>query len=416
MSPYLKWQSISETESMSRIKDESLAEALEQKHVLECVLDFDYVFDREECKQLQLQKHPRNCYVEVHGKYYSPAGPSYDHNVPDEDVTCLLQSVAKSHEKRDVITQVMKKFGYKKQWLEWSSGIASDYERASLEIEWQDADTETDLDLNYIVKLTKPGTKVPKIEKIYFNELKLSEANLSLITNRVNKPFLSPDLLDTGHRVTALKSGTGSGKTQATIDYAKKKGMPVLSVSCMKSQVDEHYKTFQNKLLSRTVKYNIAEDVCSFEPGADNYVTTLNSLPKLESRLQEQDMKKCILYLDETHSLLDYLIRSPTLDKIRKSVISSLSRLFKHAGKVVISDNEIDDRDLQFINLMRRVSGGFREPIDFIVNVYKKYTEIKVLHTNDVEEQIGHLKQDIENSLPFTCPCNTKKMADRLAM
>jgi hypothetical protein len=104
------------------------------------------------------------------------------------------------------------------------------------------------------------------------------------------------------------------------------------------------------------------------------------------------------------------------LDKIRKSVISSLSRLFKHAGKVVISDNEIDDRDLQFINLMCRVSGGLRESIDFIVNYYKKYTGIEVLHTNDVEEQIGRLKQDIDNSLQFTCPCNTKKMADRLAM
>ena len=124
-----------------------------------------------------------------------------------------------------IVPELMKKFGYKKQWLEWSSGIASDYERASLEIEWQDADTETDLDLNYIVKLTKPGTKVPKIEKIYFNELKLSEANLSLITNRLDKSFLSPDLLDTGHRVTALKSCTGSGKTQATIDYAKKTSM-----------------------------------------------------------------------------------------------------------------------------------------------------------------------------------------------
>jgi len=83
---------------------------------------------------------------------------------------------------------------------------------------------------------------------------------------------------------------------------------------------------------------------------------------------------------------------------------------------VVISDNEIDDRDLQFINLMCRVSGGLRESIDFIVNDYKKYTRIEVLHTNDVEEQIGRLKQDIDNRLQFTCPCNTKKMADRLAM
>ena len=128
---------------------------------------------------------------------------------------------------------MLKKFGYQKQWHEWSSGCAD---------EWKNTDTETDLDLNYIVKLVnrKQGTKMPSFEKIHFNQPMLSEANLSRITNRLNEQFLSADTLDTKHRVTAVKSCTGTGKTEATIGLANRKSMLVLSVCCLKTQVQEH--------------------------------------------------------------------------------------------------------------------------------------------------------------------------------
>ena len=403
LSPYLKWNvSCEEPEDCIRIEDEALAAALKQKDV----------FDREEVGQLQLQRHPRNGYIEVDGMYFTPAGPSYDHAVTDEDIACLLQAVDPSHENRPVITTVLKKFGYRKQWLEWlewSDGICSDDE-------WWNADTKSGHNLNYIVSLVS-GSRIqqntPTIEKIYFNEPSLSEANLKRVTNHVDMQFLSADLLDTEHRVTAVKSCTGSGKTQATIDLARKKDMLVLSVCCRISQVDEHCKTFKNKLPSATVTYKSLPD---FKPGVHNCVTTLDSLHKVESLLSEVAVKGYILFLDEIHSLLDHLIRSPTLKVIRKQVFSSLSRIFKNAGKVVMSDNEIDNRDLDFVDMIRRVHGRSRQPIDFIVNDYKKYTGIEVILTNDKEEQIEYLKREIADGTPFTCPCNTKKCAEEIAM
>jgi hypothetical protein len=96
----------------------------------------------------------------------------------------------------------------------------------------------------------------------------------------VDVQFLSAGLLDTEHRVTAVKSCTGSGKTQATIDFAQMKGMRVISVCCRITQVEEHCKTFQQKLSSATVTYNTLAD---FKPGVHNCVTTLDSLHKLEA-------------------------------------------------------------------------------------------------------------------------------------
>jgi hypothetical protein len=251
-----------------RIEDKALTAALKQKHV----------FDREEVGQLQMQQHPRNCYTEVDGRYFTPAGPSYDHAATDEDIACLLQAVDPSHEDRPVITTVLKKFGYRKQWHEWSGSLGSDGV-------WRSANAESDEDLNYIVKLVEltptPPSHTETIESIYFSEPALSEANLNRVTNRVDVQFLSADLLDTGHRVTAVKSCTGSGKTQATIDFAAQmKDMRVISVCCWITQVEEHCKTFQQRFSSATVTYNTLAD---FKPGVHNCVTPLDSLHKVEA-------------------------------------------------------------------------------------------------------------------------------------
>ena len=44
---------------------------------------------------------------------------------------------------------------------------------------------------------------------------------------------------------------------------------------------------------------------------------------------------------------------------------------------------------------MRRVVGGYKERIDFIVNGYKKYAGIPARHINDVEELVEMMKRNI---------------------
>jgi hypothetical protein len=83
------------------------------------------------------------------------------------------------------------------------------------------------------------------------------------------------------------------------------------------------------------------------------------------------------------------------------------------AGKVVMTDNIILDRDVSFINsiLCRNVKGL---ELDFIVNSHQKYTGIKVSHTHDPEEVMSVMCSDLVKDMGFTCPCNTKERVEKI--
>jgi hypothetical protein len=85
------------------------------------------------------------------------------------------------------------------------------------------------------------------------------------------------------------------------------------------------------------------------------------------------------------------------------------------AGKVIMTDNIILDRDMSFIDsiLCRDVKGL---ELDFIVNSHQKYTGIKASHTHDPETVMEAMRSDLVNGVCFTCPCNTKKRAEEIDM
>ena len=451
LSPFLKWQVSTEkpvavggvgqanAAGVIEVKNQALAEALRYK----CA------FSRQEVMRFELQLHSPNCFVEVDQQYYTPVGPRHDHHIPDQDVCTLLEMLHPAHKRRREITTVLKTFGYHEQWRRWSAGADWGADRPSsdqLDAEWRDADDTSDMDLNYIVALVNrshqkrlesaanrqqeavrlsniakiakiaKNAKIAKIERVYFTEPFLGTTNQTRITRRLNAQFLSPDLLQNSRRVSCIQSCTGSGKTHATIAYARERKLPVLSICAIRTQVTEHCRVFgdaDHGLPARTVHYqNIPDD---FKPGVDNCVTTLDSLLRIKERLHEHT-QEYLLYIDEIHSVIDYVLHSQTLDCKRKDVLSALSWLFKNAQKVVMTDNHIDDRDIEFIDAIKRVPGRYRESTAFIVNDYQKYTGIKVLHVDDPEELMARMDAQTANSTPFTCACNTKKRAQRVAM
>ena len=243
----------------------------------------------------------------------------------------------------------------------------------------------------------------------------LSRTHTARITKRIQEAFLSADLLDTQHQVVVIQSCTGTAKTTSVVEYARTKRMPVLSVCARRTQVNEHCRVFQdeqNGLPAPTVPYDHSQ---AFRPGVDNYVTTLDSLRKIKKVFQHHatDVGKYLLYLDEFHSLVSYALNSSTLDATRKQVLSSLVWLLNHAGRVILTDNLILDRDLNFLDSIRRAS----DPIAFIINDYQKYTGIKVCHhRDDAETVIAAMINDLRHGRSFTAPCNTKKRVDEVVM
>ena len=94
-------------------------------------------------------------------------------------------------------------------------------------------------------------------------------------------------------------------------------------------------------------------------------------------------------------------------------MLSALAWLMNGAGKVIMTDNIILDRDVSFIDsiLCRNVKGL---ELDFIVNSHQKYTGIKVSHTHDPEAVIAAMRSDLVKGMGFTCPCNTKDRAEKI--
>ena len=353
----------------------------------------------------------------------------YRHNITDGDLLDILQRLNFSNEttrkKRLKITSILKKYGYKKVWEQWSHDINEPND-------WHDAGTVCDRDLNYIVSLANQelrknatqcnttSDKVPKIvniEKIYYQIMSLRRKHKRRITKQINEKFLCADLFNTEHQVTVVQSCTGTGKTTSLITHACAISRCVLSICARKTQVDEHCRVFRAEhtgLQGRTMRYDDKKILSDFRPGDDNYVTTVDSLTKIKDVFHHctEMVGKYILYLDEFHTVLSHVFTSSTLDKTRKEVLSALVWLVNHAGKVILMDNLILNRDLDFIDTIRRAN----DPIAFIINDYQKYTGLKVFHHHDDEAMITKMLDDLKYGRGFTTPCNTKRQVEDIGM
>ena len=89
--------------------------------------------------------------------------------------------------------------------------------------------------------------------------------------------------------------------------------------------------------------------------------------------------------------------------------------LLKHAGKVVVMDNEITDLDLAVLDSALGKGSETCGDLVFIKNTRKKYSGIQVFY-EEGDEMLQKILADMECDRGFTVPCNTKKQADRVMM
>ena len=356
----------------------------------------------------------------------SPIATFPKHHVTGRDLTKLLELLSdvsssdQAQENPDTVIPILKRFGYRWFYDVWSAVRSLSQEKRD-EI-WSECDavacTE---DLNDIVSMvnTRLNAKTSteflpchKIEKVYFDRPSLSDKNIRRITRKFNKQYLSARLLKSPSRITIVESCTGTGKTQSIIEHACKLKMPIISVCERITQVQQHVQAFREAGI-QTKQYDDS-DVSQFQLGRDSLVTTIDSLPKVRRMLRNntENAGKYILLLDEVHSIDCHLLFSTTLQNTRKKTALTLSWLMKHAGKVVMMDNEITD--VEFAMIDTALSGGVGEcDVAFIKNEYKKYTGTKV-HYRDEEEMIAEMREHLKKDKGFTVPCNTKKQAERI--
>jgi len=124
-----------------------------------------------------------------------------------------------------------------------------------------------------------------------------------------------------------------------------------------------------------------------------------------------------VVFVDEIHSVLQYLLTSSTLKNKRREVFTSIGWILKHCKQIIGADGDICDNVMQFMELLQREE----EPI-FIYNKYKSFDNIPCVFINDENDiykkicDILKYNKDKEptEKIAFTVCCNTKSRVEKL--
>jgi hypothetical protein len=324
-----------------------------------------------------------------------------------------------------IISSILKKSGYREAWDMWSSKNILKYDKEQNEKYWEKLPTDkTTADFNHIINIINTsangGDKIKVLSKIYMDYEPLTKTENM---QDINHKYLTIDLINP-NRDIIFKSGLGTGKTTCTFDYVIKNNIPILSICSLVSVVNSHiekYNEQKGKENMDLLKYN-DEDLndkyftMKKENKISGIVSTIDSIIKIKMLIGE-DIKKYVVFIDEFHSVLQYLLTSSTLKNKRRQVFASIGWILKHCKQIIGADGDICDNVMQFMELLQR-----KEKPIFIYNKYKSFDNIPckfINDENDIYKKICDILEHNKDKEPtekigFTVCCNTKSRVDKL--
>ena len=273
------------------------------------------------------------------------ASNGYEYDLNDEQVWKILDQLPEeyltNYTKWLTVTSILKHHGKHAIWSEWCKK-GGNYNEAENERQWQA--NQGALDINYLAwVLNQNGGNVEQIPK-HKKYSPINQLPTGWQKQVGNKQYVS-DLLDYetfgANETIIIQSCTGTGKTTAIAKHMTQEQGKFLSIVTRTSLADQHCKSFKALGLKsyQDVKFGLCDE--------DALVICLNSLGKLEA-LDDDEIKNYTLYIDEVTSLLEFT-GNDLLDNVMKKVVVTLSRLIKHAKKVIVSDAMINDAAFELL-------------------------------------------------------------------
>ena len=153
------------------------------------------------------------------------------------------------------------------------------------------------------------------------------------------------------------------------------------------SLADQREKSFGNLRLKnyQDLKANLYD--------ASALTICLNSLIKLDA-LSEEEIENYIIYIDEVSSFTEFT-NNDLLDGILKRIVSLLTRLMKHAKKVIVSDALINDSTFELLK---------HRPLSktvFLTNSFKKFSGVPAVRLRSEEAFLNKLVEHCNAGSPF---------------
>ena len=134
---------------------------------------------------------------------------------------------------------------------------------------------------------------------------------------------------------------------------------------------------------------------------ATSLTICISSLQKLWI-LDDADLQDYIVYIDEIVSFLE-LTHNDTLNSKLKEVFHLLSRIIRHAKKVIVSDALITDNVIEFLK-HRNMDNAV-----IIENSFNKYLDVPAVRLRDENTFLEKLIQHCRDNDSFLFGCDSKK-------
>ena len=116
--------------------------------------------------------------------------------------------------------------------------------------------------------------------------------------------------------------------------------------------------------------------------------------------LEEEEIANYIVYIDEVSSFTEFT-ENDLLDHRLKNIVSLLTRLMKHAKKVIVSDALINDATFELLK---------HRPLNkavFLTNEFKKFEGVPAVRLRNEPEFLDKLVEHVNSNSPFLFGCDS---------
>ena len=121
--------------------------------------------------------------------------------------------------------------------------------------------------------------------------------------------------------------------------------------------------------------------------GEHHLLSTIDSVSRIVSFLKRDpdSAKHYILFLDEFHSIVQYLYSSQTLVQKRRSILQDIQWLIREAQQVIVADNTLSNHDFYFLESALNEDDQHVE-LTFHINEYQTFKDVPAVHISDREK------------------------------
>ena len=215
------------------------------------------------------------------------------------------------------------------------------------------------------------------------------KTDTTILTNTITSQYIQ-DIVFDNNNTLFIKSGMGSGKSTATVNYIKKNNISsFLILSCRK-----------------TLTYTIYDKLKSEGIQVDNYITSNKNNIKLSERLIISPDSICkldypliqfdFIWIDEGVSFMYYIGNHLCISKnTRPEILYIIEWLLKNCNKLLITDADLNNNVIQYYLYYRNIT--YCHYLNYInlsnKNLYELFESEKNILT-DLEDKIKN-KQNL---------------------